>query len=219
MVTINDITNAVPYWRIAPGKFTIDHLTAEPEDLSYDENGLKFGDTLFLLSKTPRLTFAKALALFPEPSKKFRMGFNVTIGQNCTIGGAGFGYVMDEDGNFFQMPHLGNVILRDNVTIHNNVCIDRAVLGSTIIGHGTKIDNLVHVAHGVIIGENCLVTAGVIIGGSAVIGDNCFIGVNAIIKNKVKIGNNVTIGAGAVVLKDVPDGVTIVGNPGKPLIK
>lgn len=133
------------------------------------------------------------------------------IGQHCAIGNDGFGYVREEDGSLLKMPHAGNVVICANVEIGSNVCIDRAVVGSTIIGEGTKIDNLVHIAHGAKIGKNCLIVAGSVIGGSCEIGDNCFIGINSSIKNKVKIGNNVTIGMGAIVLKDVPDGMTVVG--------
>lgn len=140
---------------------------------------------------------------------------NVTIGFNNVIGKSGFGYAREPDGTLVRMPHNGYVILHENVEIGSNTCIDRAVVGSTVIGAGTKIDNLVHIAHGVKIGKNCIIVAGTVIGGSSEIGDNCTIGINASIKNKVKIGNNVTVGMGAVVLKDVPDGVTVVGNPAR----
>jgi len=89
--------------------------------------------------------------------------------------------------------------------------IDRAVNGYTFIGEGTKIDNLVHVAHGVKIGKHCLIVAGTVIGGSTEIGDRCFLGINCSIKNKVNIGNDVTIGMGAIVLSDVPDGTVVKG--------
>lgn len=115
------------------------------------------------------------------------------------------------------MPHLGDVVIEENVVIHNQVNIDRAVLGSTVIGKGTVVDSLVHIAHGVKVGENCQIVAGSIIGGSVVIGDNCFIGMGAKIKNKITIGDNCTIGAGAVVLKDVPSGETWVGVPASKL--
>jgi UDP-3-O-[3-hydroxymyristoyl] glucosamine N-acyltransferase len=135
------------------------------------------------------------------------------IGKCCVIGGDGFGYEPDENGTLIHVPHRGKVIIGENVVIHNNVCIDRATDsgGITYIGAGSKIDNLVHVAHNVKIGKNCLIVAGSVIGGSCEIGDNCFIGINASIKNKVKIGNGVTVGMGAVITKDVPDGVTVIG--------
>src|SRR5690606_40149293 len=117
------------------------------------------------------------------------------------------------------MPHQGNVVIENDVEIGSNTYIDSAAQDSTIIGEGTKIDNLVHVAHGVKIGKHCLVVAGAVIGGSSVIGDYNFIGMNASIKEKVRIGNNCIIGAGAVVLKDVEDNSVMVGNPAKLLRK
>lgn len=163
-------------------------------------------------NETERLSFAKQHKE-DWPPNMFHP--SVKIGKNTVIGADGFGYVRQDDGTLLKMPHAGNVIIEENVEIGSNTCIDRAVVGSTIIGAGTKIDNLVHIAHGVKIGKNCLIVAGAVIGGSTEIGDNCFIGINASIKNKVKIGNNVTVGMGAVVLKDVPDGVTVVGNPAR----
>lgn len=140
---------------------------------------------------------------------------NFSIGWNNTIGSDGFGYAREEDGTLVKIPHAGNVVIEENVEIGSNTCIDRAVVGSTVIGAGTKIDNLVHIAHGVKIGKNCLIAAGAVIGGSCEIGDNCNIWVHASIKNKVKIGSNCIIGAGAVVLTDVPDNSVFVGNPAK----
>ncbi len=134
------------------------------------------------------------------------------------LGGDGFGYARDTDGTLIPMPHRGNIIIEKDVVIKSFCTIDRAMVGSTIIGEGTKIDHHTHVAHGVHIGKNCLIV-GAKIGGSVEIGDNCFIGHGAIIKNKVKIGNNVTIGQGANVLKDVPDGETWIGNPARRLDK
>ena len=137
--------------------------------------------------------------------------WSVTIGKGTVIGGDGFGYVRQDDGPLLKMPHAGNVVIEKDVEIGCNTCIDRAVTGSTIIGEGTKIDNLIHIAHGVKIGKHCLIVAGAVIGGSCEIGDRCFIGINASIKNKVKIGNDVTVGMGAIILKDVPDKMTVVG--------
>ncbi len=145
--------------------------------------------------------------------------WSAIIGPGTVIGGDGFGYARSGDDTLVKMPHTGNVVIDENVEIGSNTCIDRAVEGSTVIGSGTKIDNLVHIAHGVKIGKNCLIVAGVVIGGSCEIGDNCYIGMGALIKNKIRIGKNAVIGMGAVVLKDVPDGATIIGNPGRELIK
>lgn len=199
------------------------------DKLSFNSGGV-VADGVEIVCERPRLMFARVLRLYPLPflcygdgiaalsdlyAKNGGLGF--THGYSCIIGGPGFGYETDENGMPIRLPHLGNVVIGKNVELGSNVCIDRAVIGSTVIGDNVKIDNLVHIAHGAKIGKNTLIVAGSVIGGSCEIGENCFIGMNASIKNKVKIGNNVTIGAGAVVLKDVPDGETWVGNPARKL--
>lgn len=147
------------------------------------------------------------------------IGENVKIGNNNTIGGVGFGYEKNEDGSYELLPHIGNVIINDFVEIGNNTTIDRAVLGSTLLKENCKVDNLVHIAHGVVIGQNSLIIANAMIGGSTIIGDNVWFAPSASILQKKTIGNNATIGMGAVVLKDVLEGEIIIGNPGKPLEK
>ncbi len=165
-------------------------------------------------SEEERLKFARSNISFRPPDVVSK---DLIVGTDVVIGRDGFGWVRDEENKLVKMPHMGNVIIEKDVQLGSMVCIDRAVIGSTIIGEGTKIDNHTHIAHGAKIGKHCLIVAGAVIGGSAEIGDYCFIGINASIKNKVKIGKNVTVGMGAVVTKDVPDGMTVVGNPAKPL--
>ncbi len=140
---------------------------------------------------------------------------NVNIGANNVIGNYGFGYEKNRDGRFVLMPHLGNVVIRSGAEIGNNNCIDRAVLGSTVIGGHSKIHNFVQVAHGVEIGENCLVTANVTVSGSTFIGNDVWIGPGVTISNKLKIGDSAYLSIGAVILSDVPPGATVVGNPGR----
>jgi UDP-3-O-[3-hydroxymyristoyl] glucosamine N-acyltransferase len=147
--------------------------------------------------------------------KGTKIGDRVKIGANNTIGGDGFGYEMNTDRQFEFIPHLGNVVIEDDVEIGNNTTIDRAVLGSTLLRKNCKIDNLVHIAHGVEIGENSLIIANAMIAGSCVIGQNVWVAPSASILNKLSVANNVTIGMGAVVLKNVSEGSVIVGNPGK----
>jgi len=144
---------------------------------------------------------------------------NVKIGSNCTIGGVGFGYELNEQNKYVLIPHLGNVILKEHVEIGNNACIDRAVLGSTILEENVKVDNLVHIAHGVIIGKNSLIIANSMIGGSTTIGENVWVAPSVSILNKKTIANNSYIGMGSVVIKNVEANEIIVGNPGKVLIK
>jgi UDP-3-O-[3-hydroxymyristoyl] glucosamine N-acyltransferase len=144
---------------------------------------------------------------------------NVKIGNNCTIGEIGFGYIKNSNNDYEAIQHVGGVCIKKNCEIGNNVCIDRAVLGNTVLCENVKIDNLVHIAHGVHIGKNSLVIANAMIAGSVEIGENVWIAPSASIKNKVKIGENSIIGLGAVVIKDVQANTTVIGNPARKLIK
>jgi UDP-3-O-[3-hydroxymyristoyl] glucosamine N-acyltransferase len=143
----------------------------------------------------------------------------VIIGANCTIGGVGFGYEKDVEGKYIFMPHIGNVVIKSGVEIGNNVCIDRAVLGSTILSRNVKIDNFVHIAHGVFVDENSLLIAHAMIGGSTKIGKNVWVAPSSAIINACSVGDNALIGMGAVVVKPVEEGKVVVGNPARPLDK
>lgn len=140
---------------------------------------------------------------------------NVKIGANCTIGGVGFGYEANEIGEYEVIPHIGNVEIDSFVEIGNNVCIDRAVLGSTRIHEHVKIDNLVHIAHGVEIGKNSLIIANAMIAGSVKIGENCWIAPSSSIRQKLHIGNSALVGLGSVVIKDVAENAIVAGVPAK----
>jgi len=144
-----------------------------------------------------------------------KIGNNARIGSNCTIGGIGFGYEKDENGNYEQIIHIGNVVLEENVEIGNNVAIDRAVMGSTFLGKNVKVDNLVHIAHGVKIGENSLVIAHTMIAGSVNIGKNVWVAPSSSILQKLNIGDDSVIGMSSNVLKDVEKGSVVAGNPAK----
>jgi len=141
----------------------------------------------------------------------------VTIGSNCTIGGVGFGYEADQSGNYVVIPHIGNVVLHEKVEIGNNVCIDRAVMGSTTLHKNVKVDNLVHIAHGVEIGENSLIIAKAMIAGSVKIGKNVWVAPNVSIRQKLEIGDGSTIGMGSVVVKNVAPNTTVAGVPARPI--
>ncbi|HEY9046457.1 MAG TPA: UDP-3-O-(3-hydroxymyristoyl)glucosamine N-acyltransferase [Ohtaekwangia sp.] len=149
--------------------------------------------------------------------KRTIIGNNVKIGANNTIGGEGFGYEKNEAGQYEFIPHIGNVLIEDNVEIGNNTAIDRAVLGSTILRKNSKIDNLVHIAHGVDVGENSMVIANSMVAGSVSLGKNVWVAPSASVLNKLVVGDDSIIGMGAVVLKNVAAGQTVVGNPAKDL--
>ena len=140
---------------------------------------------------------------------------NVKIGCNCTIGGIGFGYEKNEEGEYELIPHVGVVYIDDNVEIGNNVCIDRAVLGFTKLSKNVKVDNLVHIAHGVQVGENSLVIANAMVAGSVKIGKNVWVAPSSSIRQKLTIDDDSTIGMGSVVVKNVGKNDIVAGVPAK----
>jgi UDP-3-O-[3-hydroxymyristoyl] glucosamine N-acyltransferase len=148
-----------------------------------------------------------------------RIGNNVLIKSGTVIGGKGFGYVRNEKNVWENFPHFGSVIIEDNVEIGSNTCIDRGALGDTILRKGVKVDNLVHVAHNVDVGEDSLLIADSMIGGSTVIGKNTWVAPSTALRNGINIGSDCVIGMGAVVTKSVENGTTVVGNPAVPFIK
>lgn len=153
------------------------------------------------------------------------IGNNVRIKPHCVIGLAGFGFETDHlTGKYhiplIRKPHEFKVIIKDNVEIGAGCVIDRGSWRDSVIGEGTKIDNMVHTGHNTVIGKNCLITVGVTLGGSSTIGDNCFLGMNCMTKQGVKIADNVTIGMGAVVTKNIVDPhTTWIGNPARQYVK
>lgn len=145
-----------------------------------------------------------------------QIGRNVIVHAGTVIGADGFGYHRNEDGELEKFPHIGGVIIGDNVEIGANTCIDRGALGNTIIHEGAKIDNLVHVAHNVVVGHHAAVIAHAMVGGSTQIGDQAWIAPCACLRNGISIGDGSVVGLGAVVVKDVADDMTVMGVPARP---
>jgi UDP-3-O-[3-hydroxymyristoyl] glucosamine N-acyltransferase len=143
------------------------------------------------------------------------LGNRVRVHSGTVIGADGFGYVED-DGFHRKVPQIGNVIIRDDVEIGANVTIDRGALGPTIIGKGTKIDNLVQIAHNVTLGEHCLVVSQTGIAGSTKLGNHVVLGGQVGLAGHIKIGDHVTITAQSGVMHDIPDGEKWMWTPARP---
>jgi len=139
----------------------------------------------------------------------------VKIGTGVVIGGDGYGYVDDIDGSKLRFPHIGGVIIFDDVEIGSNTCIDKGTLSNTVINQGVKIDNLVHIAHNVVIGKNSMIVANVVIGGSTLIGENSWIAPSATLRDGISIGSRSTVGLGALVTKSIPSNEIWAGFPAK----
>lgn len=144
----------------------------------------------------------------------------VVIGNNCQIhagavvGSDGFGYAPQKDGTYKKIPQLGNVILKDNVDIGANTTVDRATLESTVINAGVKLDNLIQVAHNVVIGENTVIAAQTGISGSTSIGKNCIIAGQSGIVGHISLADKMTVAAQSGVTKTFnKQGETILGSP------
>ncbi len=157
------------------------------------------------------------VCLFPNVVlyRKSKLGHRITIHGGTVIGSDGFGYVLDEM-RHRKMLQLGDVVIHDDVEIGANVSIDRGMLGSTIIGHGTKIDNLVHIAHSVVVGRHCLILGQVGFAGSTTLGDYVVVASQSGVADHLKIGNQAVVGAKSGVMRDIPDGGRVLGIPAAP---
>jgi len=145
-----------------------------------------------------------------------KIGNYCVILSNSTIGATGFGYVF-LDGRHQLIPHNGGVILEDGVEIGANTCIDRAKFGNTVIGAGTKIDNLVQVAHNVRIGRACLLAGQVGLAGSATLGDGVVLAGKVGVVDHIAVGSGAIAGAQAIISNDVAPGQKVLGFPAREL--
>jgi UDP-3-O-[3-hydroxymyristoyl] glucosamine N-acyltransferase len=155
--------------------------------------------------------------LFPNVTiyPRSQIGSRVRIHASSVIGSDGYGYV--QDGGFHRkVPQIGNIIVGDDVEIGAGCAIDRGALGATVIGRGTKIDNLVHIAHNVEIGEHCLLCGQVGIAGSAKVGNYTVMAGQVGIAGHLKIGSQVVIASKSGVMHEIPDGQKWMGIPAQP---
>ena len=165
-------------------------------------DGVKIGKNCIIYDN---VTIAKSL-----------IGDCVVIKSGARIGLHGFGFEPYK-GKLIDIPHLGRVVIGDNVYIGANTCIDRGVIDDTEIGSHVRIDNLVQIAHNVKIGNGCIIVSQVGIAGSTEIGDGTVLAGQAGLTGHLKIGKNVKIAAQSGVLRDIPDGQTVGGSPSMPI--
>lgn len=143
------------------------------------------------------------------------MGTDCFVKEGAVIGGAGFGFEREEDGNRFRFPQIGGVKIGNHVDIGANTCIDRGALSNTMLEDYSKVDNLCHIAHNAHIGKNAVVVACAEVSGSCVVGENSWVGPNACIRDQRSVGSNTMVGMGSVVVKHIGDNEVWAGNPAK----
>jgi len=155
--------------------------------------------------------------IFPNVTlyPRTEVGNRVRIHSGTVVGSDGFGYVLD-NGVHRKVPQIGNVIICDDVELGANVTVDRGALGPTIVGKGTKIDNLVQIAHNVTVGEHCIIVSQVGISGSTKLGNYVILGGQVGLAGHLKIGNRVSVAAQSGVMHNIPDGETWIWTPAQP---
>jgi UDP-3-O-[3-hydroxymyristoyl] glucosamine N-acyltransferase len=156
--------------------------------------------------------------LYPNVSIRegVSLGCRVIVHSGTVIGSDGFGFVT-EGGRHHKIPQVGGVIIEDDVEIGANCTIDRATLGNTVIKKGSKLDNMVHVAHNVTIGEYCLLAGQSGVAGSSTVGNYVVVGGRVAISDHLTIGDRVMIGGGSGVAQDIPSGQVVAGYPAIPI--
>ncbi len=177
---------------------------------AYISDGVSIGDRVALHPSVyvgNNVSIGDDTEIYPNVTIKenIKIGRNVLIHPGTVIGADGFGYVRDKD-RHHKIPQTGGVIIEDDVEIGANVTIDRAAMGNTIIGRGTKIDNLVMIAHNVKIGKNCLLIAQCGIAGSTELGDNVILGGQVGVRDHIKIADGVMIGSKSAAGRDLKPG-------------
>ena len=146
-----------------------------------------------------------------------KVGDNAIIHAGAIIGSDGFGFAPQPDGSYNKIPQIGNVVIESNVEIGANTTIDRAVMGSTTIHEGVKLDNLIQIAHNVQIGKDTVIASQTGISGSTKIGEKCVFGGQVGLAGHINIGNEVKIGAQSGIMKDLKDGAELIGSPAIPI--
>lgn len=151
------------------------------------------------------------------------VGHHCIIGNRCdihahtTIGSDGFGFYTDNQYRHYKVPQIGNVVIGDNVEMGASCCVDRATIDSTVIGSGSKIDNLCHIAHNCTVGENSLIAAGFFVAGSTHLGKRFTTGGNSVVSTQLQVADGVTLAGRSTVTNDITEGGQYGGYPVQPL--
>lgn len=163
-----------------------------------------------------RAKIGRDCLLYPNASVRedSEIGDRVILHCGAVIGSDGFGFTKNGPSHI-KIPQIGRVVIENDVEVGANTTIDRATVGVTLIKKGTKIDNLVQIAHNAVIGENTIIVAQVGVSGSTEVGDNVTLAGQAGIVGHIKIGNNVRVGAQAGVTKSIPEGTEVSGYPAR----
>ncbi len=208
------------------GLFFIDETAVRGENTVlfpgvFIDSGVKMGDNCIIMSNTvigKNVVIGNNVKIYPNVTvyDGSKIGNGCIIHAGSVIGSDGFGYARGADG-YVKIIHSGYAELEDNVEIGAGVTIDRGAVDFTKIGEGTKIDNLVQVAHNVIIGKNCAIAAQTGIAGSSRIGDGVTMGGQVGIAGHISIGNNVMIAAQSGAAHDIKDNEIISGSPAFPI--
>ena len=187
------------------------------------ENGAEIGDRTVIYAGCTvgrNVRIGNDCLIYPHVSirEKVEIGHRVIVHPGTVIGSDGFGFATVQ-GIHHKIPQTGTVVVEDDVEIGANVTIDRARFGKTVIGKGTKVDNLVQIAHNVVIGPNCILVAQAGISGSTVLGKNVVLAGQVGVAGHLTLGDNVMVGAQSGVTKSIPAGSRVWGLPARPLAR
>ncbi|WP_417291662.1 UDP-3-O-(3-hydroxymyristoyl)glucosamine N-acyltransferase [Corallibacter sp.] len=204
------------------GKFFVEEKTSEIHPTSVISEKAKIGKGCYIGPNTilgDNVTIGDNCIIFGNVTinDRVKIGNNVKIQSGTVIGGEGFGYLKSDKLGVLNFPHIGGVIIEDNVEVGANNTIDRGALADTVLRKDVKTDSLVHIAHNVVIGERTLIMANAMFSGSVTVGKDCWIAPSSSMRDAINIGDNVTVGLGAVVTKSIPPNQVWTGNPAREL--
>ena len=202
------------------GKNTKIASTAKIMAFAYVDNGAEISDGAIIyphvyIGQNAKIGADTIIYSSATVREYCEIGARCVIHSSAVIGADGFGFTTKNDVHT-KVPQIGNVVVEDDVEIGAHVGIDRAAMGSTIIGHGTKIDNLVHVGHNCKIGANCLIVAQTGISGSTIVGDNVTFGGQTGTVGHIKIGGHSVYAGRSGITKNMPEGYFGAGFPVQP---